>query len=211
LDALKEKGCPVCFLMAKSVHKMMDDFLYEQVNDSRIRQELHASMGFCNIHVWQLQKFGDPLGMRIIYEDLLNILEKKAKDSRELVEKHFLKPDNYQVSKAICPICKHSKKVEKMYISSFIEYFNDAEFNSNFKLSFGLCLNHLVKGLNDCHDKKVIAELKEIELQKWESLRQELNEFKRKSDYRFANEGFGAEGDAWIRAIEKMTGKEGVS
>jgi hypothetical protein len=35
-------------------------------------------------------------------------------------------------------------------------------------------------------------------------------EFHRKHDYRFSKEKFGKEGDSWIRAIEKMIGKEGV-
>ena len=39
----------------------------------------------------------------------------------------------------------------------------------------------------------------------------ELEEIQRKHDYRFSNEDFGKEGDAWIRSIEKMVGKEGVS
>ena len=32
------------------------------------------------------------------------------------------------------------------------------------------------------------------------------DEFIRKNDYRFMSEGFGSEGDAWIRAIECLSG-----
>jgi len=49
-----------------------------------------------------------------------------------------------------------------------------------------------------------------IESQKIGNLRKELDEFERKHDYRFTKEGFGKEGDSWIRAIEKMIGKEGM-
>jgi hypothetical protein len=190
---------------------MMDDFLYEQVNDPLIRKKIRAAMGFCNIHSWQLQKFGDALGMSIIYEDILEILEGKVKEHPDFLDRHFLKPDYYRLSKEMCPVCKHSKEVEKMYFSTFLEYFSEIEFNSHFKSSYGFCLNHLIEILNHCPDKKIVAELKEIEFQKWESLRQELKEFRRKSDYRFIKEGFGPEGDAWIRAIEKIDGKEGIS
>ena len=210
LDALKEKGCSICFLMAKSTHKMIDDFLYEQVNDPKVRQDIHASMGFCNIHSWQMQKFGDALGMSIIYEDLLGILETKVKEHPDFLDRHFFKPDYYQASKEMCPICKHSKEVGQRYITSFKEYYGDVEFSSQYKNSFGFCLHHLIEVINACHDKKITDELKESEIKKWDSLRQELKEFIRKTDYRFSKEGFGPEGDAWIRAMEKMEGKEGV-
>ena len=39
----------------------------------------------------------------------------------------------------------------------------------------------------------------------------ELDEFIRKNDYRFMSEGFGSEGDAWIRAIERLSGADGAS
>jgi hypothetical protein len=41
-----------------------------------------------------------------------------------------------------------------------------------------------------------------------ETLRAELGEFIRKNDYRFINEGFGAERDAWRRAVATGAGKK---
>ncbi len=38
----------------------------------------------------------------------------------------------------------------------------------------------------------------------------ELDESIRKNDYRFVSEGFGAEGDAWIRALERLSGAAGA-
>jgi len=49
-----------------------------------------------------------------------------------------------------------------------------------------------------------------IEAAKVKSIIEELKEFERKHDYRFSKEKFGKEGDSWIRAIEKLIGKEGV-
>ncbi len=43
-------------------------------------------------------------------------------------------------------------------------------------------------------------------LKSWQALRDELAEFIRKQDYRFRDEGLGAEGDAWIRAIAQVSG-----
>ena len=74
LDALKEKGCPICFLLKKNTNKSMDDFLYEQVNDSGIRKAIRDSFGFCNRHAWQLRNIGDGLGLSIIYKNLFGTI-----------------------------------------------------------------------------------------------------------------------------------------
>ena len=71
LDALKEK-CPICFLVKKTIHKAMDDFLYESVNDPDVREKIIISSGFCNRHSWTLQKLGDGFGQAIIYNDLVS-------------------------------------------------------------------------------------------------------------------------------------------
>ena len=41
----------------------------------------------------------------------------------------------------------------------------------------------------------------------WERLNGELEEFLRKSDYRFQKEPFGAEKDSWQRAISAISGQ----
>lgn len=218
LDALKEDGCCICRLLKKTIHKLMDDFLYEQVNDSGARNEIRESLGFCSLHAWQLQKFGDPFGSAIIYDDLMQMVadriermaisEKRIKDFSAEV----LKIDNksYPRKKAICPVCKSRTEAEARYVSTFIESFNEPEFLSCYKSSFGLCLPHLQTVINTCRQKKIIREVLNIELAKMKELISELKEIQRKHDYRFSHEGFGKEGDAWIRAIEKMVGKEGI-
>ena len=64
LDALKEDGCPICAIIKKAIHKSMDDFLYEQVNDPAIRKQIKESFGFCNRHAWQFQKLGNGFSIR---------------------------------------------------------------------------------------------------------------------------------------------------
>jgi len=44
LDAFKESGCAICTLIKKSIHKSMDDFLYEQVNDLGVRKDIKESL-----------------------------------------------------------------------------------------------------------------------------------------------------------------------
>ena len=50
----------------------------------------------------------------------------------------------------------------------------------------------------------------ESERRSLDNLLDELDEFIRKQDYRFADEKIGAEGDSWMRAIRMIAGGEGV-
>jgi len=213
LDALKEAGCPICFLVKKNIHKLMDDFLYGSVNDPGVRREIKASQGFCNRHAWQLQKFGDGFGQAIVYSDLMNAVAKKLEKIDESISvKELLKKINPGIiAKQICMFCRQEKDTEERYISVFWENFNDTEFSVTYKNSFGLCLPHIVFALKKCRNKKSSKELIEIETPKLSNLVGELKEFMRKHDYRFSSEKFGKEGDSWIRAIEKLIGKEGIS
>ena len=218
LDALKE-GCPICYLVRASTHKFMENLLYEHVNDPGMRKNLRSSLGFCNKHSWELQKFGDSLAFSIIYEDLIAIvahrLEKSSKSFKsvralfaELLqekERHYFKK-----RKNACPVCKVAAETERNYISEFIDYFNEPELHNIFKDSFGLCLPHLLQVLEKCKNEKLFNSIKSIELEKLSILIKELKEFQRKCDYRFSKEGYGKEKDSWIRAVEKMIGEEGV-
>ena len=190
----------------------MDGFLYESVNDPGVREDIKASLGFCNRHAWQMQKLGDGFGQAIVYSDLMNIVLKQLKEIDEAASfKELLKRINPGVAtRGICIFCKQEKDVEERYISVFWESFDDPEFSFHYKDSFGLCLPHLVLALKKCKNKKFGEEFIDIEAAKISGLIAESKEFMRKHDYRFSKEKFGKEGDSWIRAIEKLIGKEGV-
>jgi len=211
LDALKE-GCPLCFIINKTTHKTMDDFLYESVNDPGLRSEIKASMGFCNRHAWQLKKFGDGFGQAIVYSDLMKtILENLKEIDSDISVKYLLKKlGSAKPLKKICMFCKGEKDVGERYISVFWENFDDPEFSFQYKNSFGLCLPHISSALKKCKNAKFGKELISVEAVKLSDLIEELKEFLRKHDYRFSQEKFGKEGDSWIRAIEKFIGKEGI-
>jgi len=47
LDALDERGCPVCRRAEESVEDAISAILHEQVNDAAFREQFLASGGFC--------------------------------------------------------------------------------------------------------------------------------------------------------------------
>lgn len=209
LDAIKGKGCPICFLVIKSTHKLMDDFLYEGVNDSGLRKEISESYGFCNRHAWQLQKLGDGFGISIVYEDLAKLInaELSKKDDPARLIKDLNK---CRKLKNKCLFCKYEKDIEGRYVSEFGKNYEEAELKHTYKNSFGFCIPHLLVVINKFKNMKAVEEITAIESEKLLGLIAELSEFQRKHDYRFSIEGFGTEGDSWLRAIEKLEGKEGI-
>jgi hypothetical protein len=52
----------------------------------------------------------------------------------------------------------------------------------------------------------VLEKLLTIHREKLENLSAELGEFIRKSEYQTVKEGFGKEGDAWLRAVSMIAG-----
>src|SRR6185503_13974850 len=75
-----------------------------------------------------------------------------------------------------------------------------------YRTSQGLCLPHFRRVLAPITDPETFTALVEAQKAVWQRLSAELAEFIRKKDHRFQHEGYGPEGDAWLRAIEAVVG-----
>jgi len=218
VDAFKEEGCPICHLIKKSIHQSMDSFLYENINDLGARKDIRSALGFCNKHAWQLRQFGDGFGLSIIYQDLIGLLLGKitAVNGNSIDGKAIKKIANATDIKRFkkindnCDYCAKQGEVEKRYVSVLLENFYEPELHIAFETSFGLCFPHILMAIDRSTDKQIASDIIKTEAGKLKKLSEELQEFNRKHDYRFSKEGFGKEGNSWMRAIEKMIGKEGI-
>jgi len=183
-----------------------------------MRKDIRSTLGFCNKHAWQLRQFGDGFGLSIIYQDLMGIiLEKFAaigdNAATEKSIKKLLKTSDIRLFRKInesCGFCKKQKEVEERNIAVFLEDFHELELDLAYRASFGLCLQHMLIAIDRSKDVEISRAIFTMESKKLKELSEELKEFDRKHDYRFSGEGFGKEGNSWIRAIEKMIGKEGI-
>ena len=75
-----------------------------------------------------------------------------------------------------------------------------------YESSDGLCLPHFRQALAWVRDERVFEALINVQRVVWERLVSHLSEFIRKSDYRFQDESWGEERDAWLRAIAALAG-----
>jgi len=225
IQACRQPGCPVCRLEQRAVERYIDSLFYESVNDIQVRERLRASLGFCHEHAWLAvdKKLGNALGFAIIYHDVINnVLRQLESESPPPVTQRWanmLKQVPEQVSALVkkalyaftpqkhCIACQQKDKTLHLIISAFVEDLNQLETMEALRSSDGLCLPHLKKVFETVSDPAVYSSLLSIHREKLESLRGELAEFIRKNDYRFKDEGFGAEGDSWQRAVGKVIGK----
>jgi hypothetical protein len=210
LEACREAGCPICRLEQQSVERYLDHQFYENVNSPKWREGLRASLGFCHEHAWLgvNQRLGDALGYSIIYRDLVNsILNQLAEDSGPARNKSASALAALTPRKR-CPVCEKRDHTTHMYLSVLVEEMKSPETIQALRTSEGLCLSHLRQTLERIKDSSTSEKLLDIHREKLASLTTELEEFIRKNDYQAFKEGFGKEGDAWLRAIAMIVGNK---
>jgi hypothetical protein len=225
LEACREPGCPVCLLEQRSVERYLEAQFYENVNSPKWRDELRTSLGLCPEHAWVAveKRLGDALGFSIIYHDIVSSILRKLKTGgtpvraggrwatgvgqiRESARK-WIKPLLESISaRKRCPACEHRDRVTDTILSSLVKELHHAEVVEALEASEGLCLPHLRLALNHIPDDAVARRMLSIQQAKLEQLESELAEFIRKNDYQVIKEGFGSEGDAWLRAIGMVAG-----
>lgn len=223
--------CPVCRLVERKVHDYLDALLYENVNDIPIRDRLRAAHGLCRVHAWQLAQMRDGLGSAIIYKDVLNAILKELEQTRyggggtlgsfarrlmggggiSPAENHDQRRTNTAASRrlvphATCPACETADHMADVYLESLLEHITAPQFWEKYEPSGGLCIPHLRRGLELARDEAGFRRLVEAQIKGMQALGAELDEFIRKTDYRFTDEEWGAERDSWLRAIETVVG-----
>jgi len=225
VEACRERGCPVCRVEQHSVERYLDNQFYENVNSPDWRDRLRASLGFCHDHAWLAvnQRLGDALGFTIIYRDVVNnvinqltdgggpahpsrhwtsLLRRVPEQARKLIEKML----SAITPRKRCPVCEHRDEAIRAALSVLVEELGKPEMNDALQASDGLCLPHLRLALEHVKDSSAGEKLLTIHRKKLENLRAELAEFIRKNDYQAIKEGFGKEGDAWLRAVSMIAG-----
>jgi hypothetical protein len=210
---------------ARTLERYIGNLFYESVNDVKIREHLRGSLGLCRepAQLTVDKKLGNSLGFAIIYQDVItNILRGLEKDATPPASARrlssFLKQVPEQVSAAVqrvvyaltphkhCPVCQQQEKTVHIIIVALVNSLNDPETAKAFQASDGLCIPHLKKAFESVRDPATYDLLLSMHREKLEGLLAELAEYIRKSDYRFQHEGFGAEGDSWRRAVNRLTG-----
>jgi len=205
MDALRTGGCPLCHLGRRAASRYIETLNYEGVNDPGLRRHLRDAHGLCHRHAWEWTKLrGSPLGVAIVYrnlvKDLAEILEEQAEGRGRRPAAARLAPTGR------CPACRASDEAVQRYGRTLLAWLEQEELAAAYASAGGLCLPHLreVLGMaNDAQMRTVLGWQEAI----YRDLIAQLDEFIRKHDHRFRDEPFGAEKDAWLRAVAVLAGE----
>jgi hypothetical protein len=224
-EAFGQPGCPLCRLLARSADRYLDAILWEQVNDLGVRSELNQARGYCCQHGWLLVRAGAALGVAIltrgVVKTLLDVLASNpVEDEPESVFRSLRRsldrdlasrPAGRLVAELApqrpCPVCSLLEDREEDYIGTLLAHLDGPGALADvYRTSSGLCLPHfrrtLARAPSGAEARLLVAAQKVV----WQRLHDELGEFIRKNDYRFRDEPFGDEKDAWLRALEAISG-----
>ena len=105
-----------------------------------------------------------------------------------------------------CPACLIEHETLERVIESLAHGMQNQNFEREYMKSDCLCFPHLRRLLPYLKDKQR-TEILRYQHQCMKSLQDELEEFIRKSDYRFRDEVIGREGDSYKRAADMVKGK----
>lgn len=223
LEELQKPGCAVCALVIKDSRRYLDHLLYESVLDLPMRMEFMESFGFCNWHTWQLPSLPEicspSTGYSIFASDLLRKFDHLAhafrgEAPRKRTLKSFLRkaPQRLlsQIKGRSCPACRHVAQFQEYHLKELADALQDQEFLDAYKASRGICLPHFFLLQENFSTHPSFPPLLDLQIAKSRSLRNTLEEFSRKQDYRFRDEITPEETRAWKVALEFITGKRGV-
>lgn len=231
LDACAKGGCPICALALQAVARYLDATIYERVNDPQTRDAVVRARGYCNDHTWQLTEMRAGFGVALMYRDVLRHVAEElersgaegldifgetadgagllgrffaARSSAEMPERSVADPH------LACPACHERDRYELIVLGTLLDHLSEQRMAGALRAAGGLCLVHLARVPAATRDNAAVNRLLAIQRECMGELHRELSEFIRKHDYRFRDEGMGAEGNSWLRAIAMAAGQRGV-
>jgi hypothetical protein len=207
----KAKGCAMCEMETASTRRYLDSILYESVNDQGVRANLIRSKGYCLRHATLLLGFKDGLGTAVLYQDQVRLFldflaalqGMSAKVLRKCASAGWARHET-------CPACRLQIEGRQYHTDVLLEGLAQEEMRAAMKAGPGLCVPHFLLTLERTRDSERQQFIIGVQEKRFKELLAELQEFCRKNDYRFRGEGFGKEGDSWIRAARMMAGSPDV-
>ncbi|WP_167958195.1 DUF6062 family protein [Anaerosporobacter faecicola] len=222
MDAYKEDcECPVCSMYKSLENKAIDFTMGPSYMEDDIRA-VTDEVGFCNNHIKMLYKNQNRLGLALMLkthmDKTITDLEKLSASEKVVSTSLFRKkseakgvPTYIQTLNHSCFVCNRIEDTYKRYlVTIFYLYKKEAEFRDLFHNSKGLCTTHYAdlyqmapEQLNGEMLQNFMKDLNQIYLENMKRVRDDLDWFIDKFDYRYANEPWKNSQDALPRTIQK--------
>lgn len=219
-DAFSEDTeCPICTMKRALEANAVEFTMGPSYMEDDVRMETDR-IGFCGSHVKLLYQNQNRLGLALM---LLTHMDRTAKDLTELSKNGksagglFKKKEVSAVKEYVdkldhsCYICDRIGRIFDRYIATvFHLYQKDPEFGKKFRACRGFCTSHFGllyeeagKYLSGGKTEEFRKELSRVYLENMKRVRDDLEWFTDKFDYRYANEPWKNSKDALIRSALK--------
>ena len=222
IEALQSPACAFCQIAQQNNPRYVETLLDEAVIDVEQRDVWRAARGLCGWHAGMAVKTPQAAGsLAILYHDVLQhdlsrIDPLTAPDSnggRRNPRRRFMRRlrtwlNSWQ-SGPTCPACRTWLEQERLYVQVLLNDWHEPDLSEAFAGSAGLCWPHVQRlAAWQPRHEHLPAVLKE-QRACIKRLQRDLESFIRKLDYRFADEPYGPEADAWRRAVSLYAGAPG--
>lgn len=212
--------CPVCQMYNQLQNDAVDFVMGASYMEDDVRMETDR-MGFCEKHLPLLYKNQNRLGLGLM---MLTYMDRQQKEMEKLAGSRpksgglFRKAeggdpvyDYLMKQQCSCYVCKRMERsYERYLVTTFYLYENDEEFRKKFANSKGFCMKHYAelhsmagKQLSGVRQEEFLRVLSERMLTNFKRVRDDLEWFTDKFDYRNAEAPWKNSKDALIRAIQK--------
>lgn len=214
--------CPVCNMRKELETKAIDFTMGPSYMEDDVRGET-SKLGFCQAHIELLYKNQNRLGLSLILKShmdrVIKDIEKLSGTNARMATPSFFKKqgDNSALVSYMekldssCYICEKINGNFERYIATiFYLYRQEEAFRQKFRACQGFCNQHYSilykeasRSLSSDHLKDFIDELNLLYLDNMKRVRDDLDWFIDKFDYRYADEPWKNSKDALPRTINK--------
>ena len=222
VEALQASACALCQIAQQNNPRDVETLLDEAVIDVERRDAWRAAKGLCSWHAWMAVKTPQAASsLAILYHDVLRhdlsqvdpVTAMGTGGRRRSAQRRFLHRlrtwlQSWQ-TRPTCPACHTWSEQERLYVQVLLNDWPEPALSEAFASSVGLCWPHLRRLAAWQPRHEHLPALLKVQRDCLERLQRDLESFIRKLDYRFADEPYGREADAWRRAVSLYAGADG--
>lgn len=191
---MDEGICPICKLIDDRTTRKINVLEYQHVSDVEFRKNFIDSKGFCHYHTEKFYQQSDALAHAIILGHLMHVeLERFSKDTTKKKDK---KTKN-------CMLCESENTSEAIYLNVFLKSLKEPVFKKTYEDKGILCMHHFKTILPKLkkQSKEDYLTFKAKTLDKYATILKDLNEIKRKNDFKYQHEKLNnTEKKAWQKS-----------
>jgi hypothetical protein len=206
---LQTRGCAVCNHIIKIARDFFAQWQRALAYEEKAQLEFASELGFCAVHIWQLDEMSSPLGESSGLTRLTKRVAEMLSTSEHGSTAASRVEEILHTSKS-CRVCRILSAAEFSYIDRLAEFLGDANAKQIYGRSQGVCLRHLARLLSITSD-----ELREFLLstasRQFEKLSDQMHSYAVKRNAIRRDLINRDEQDAYLRALIHLVGAKDYS